>query len=55
LIRPTKFSKRLKEDTTPDAMNSSLEAEILKKILEDISETYVETTIPGSESTLRIY
>ena len=29
---------RLKEDTTPDAMNSSLEAEILKKIPEDLSD-----------------
>ena len=32
---------RLEEDTTPDAMNSSLEAEILKKIPEDVSEMYV--------------
>ena len=29
---------RLDEDTDPDAMDSSLEAEILKKIPEDISE-----------------
>ena len=29
---------RLKEDTTPDAMDSSLEAEILRKIPKDISE-----------------
>ena len=29
---------RLEEDTTPDAMDSSLEAEILTKIPEDISE-----------------
>ena len=29
---------RLEEDTTPDAMNSSLEAEILRKIPEDVSE-----------------
>ena len=29
---------RLAEDTTPDAMDSSLEADILKKIPEDISE-----------------
>ena len=35
---------RLNEDTTPDAMDSSLEAEILKKIPEDISEMYVEAT-----------
>ena len=35
---------RLEDDPTPDAMNSSLEAEILKKIPEDVSEMYVETT-----------
>ena len=35
---------RLNEDTNPDAMDSSLEAEILKKIPEDISEMYVEAT-----------
>jgi len=29
---------RLKDDTNPDGMDSSLEAEILKKIPEDISE-----------------
>jgi len=33
---------RLEEDTTPDAMDSSLEADILKKIPDDISEMYVE-------------
>ena len=33
---------RLSEDTAPDAMDSSLEADILKKIPEDISEVYVE-------------
>ena len=32
---------RLKEDTNPDAMDSSLEADILKKIPDDISEMYV--------------
>jgi len=32
---------RLEDDTTPDVMNSSLEAEILKKIPEDVSEMYV--------------
>jgi len=32
---------RLKEDTNPDAMDSSLEADILRKIPEDISEMYV--------------
>ena len=36
---------RLDEDTTPDAMDSSLEAEILTKIPEDISEMYVENTL----------
>jgi len=35
---------RLEVDTTPDAMDSSLEADILKKIPEEISEMYVETT-----------
>ena len=38
---------RLEEDTIPDAMDSSLEAEIMKKIPEDVSEMYVETTILG--------
>jgi len=36
---------RLEEDTILDAMDSSLEAEILKKIPEDVSEMYVETTL----------
>ena len=35
---------RLGEDTGPDAMDSSLEADILKKIPEEISEMYVEVT-----------
>jgi len=34
---------RLEEDIIPDAMDGSLEADILKKIPEDISEMYVET------------
>jgi len=38
---------RLAEDLTPDAMDSSLEAEILKKIPEHVSEMYVETIAPG--------
>jgi len=38
---------RLDEDATPDAMDSSLEADILKRIPEDISEMYVEATISG--------
>jgi len=33
---------RLEDDTTPDAMDSSLEADILKKIPQDVSEMYVE-------------
>ena len=37
------LDSRLEEDTTPDAMDSSLEADILKKIPEDVSEMYVET------------
>ena len=37
---------RLGQDTDPDAMDSSLEADILKKIPKDISEMYVEAT-PG--------
>ena len=32
---------RLEDDTSPDAMNDSLEAEILRKIPEDVSEMYV--------------
>ena len=35
---------RLNEDTNPDAMDSGLEADILKKIPEDISEMCVEAT-----------
>ena len=35
---------KLDEDTTPDAMDDSLEADILEKIPDDISEMYVETT-----------
>ena len=41
---------RLEKDTTPDAMNSSLEAEILRKIPEDVSEMYVETTLGKATS-----
>ena len=36
---------RLEEDIIPDAVDSSLEAEIMKKIPEDVSEIYVETTL----------
>ena len=39
---------RLDEDTTPDAMDSSLEADILKKIPADISEMYVKAKTSGS-------
>jgi len=35
------LESRLEEDTTPDAMDSSLKAEILRKIPENISEMYV--------------
>ena len=38
---------RLEDDPTPDAMNSDLKAEILKKIPEDVSEVYVETIAIG--------
>ena len=36
---------RLAADTTPDAMNSTLEADIVKKVPRDISEMYVEVMI----------
>ena len=35
---------RLEEDTNPDAMDSSLEADILRKIPEDVPQMYVEAT-----------
>ena len=38
---------RLAENTTPDAMDGSLEAEILKKIPQDVSGMYVEPTAPA--------
>ena len=38
----TYLHTRLREDTTPDAMDSNLEADILKKIPEDTSEMCVE-------------
>ena len=41
----TYLRSRLEDDTTPDAMDSSLEADILRKIPEDVSEMYVETAI----------
>ena len=44
------LQSRLDEDTTPDAMDSGLEADILKKIPEDISEMYVQTPTLGKLS-----
>ena len=41
----TYLRSRLAADTTPDAMDSTLEADILKKIPDDISEMYVEETL----------
>ena len=38
------LDSRLDEDTTPDAMDDSLEADILRKVPEEISEMYVEDT-----------
>jgi len=38
---------RLDEDTTPDAMDSSLEADILRKVPEDISDMYVPAPVLG--------
>ena len=38
---------RLDEDETPDAMDENLEADILEKIPEKMSEMYVETTLQG--------
>jgi len=40
----TYIHSRLAADTTSDAMDSSLEADILEKIHSDISEMYVEAT-----------
>ena len=44
----TYLKNRLAMDTTSDAMDSSLEADILEKILSNISEMYVEATTPQS-------
>ena len=38
---------RLDEDETPEAMNESLEADILEKISENMSEMYVGAMLPG--------
>jgi len=43
---------RLEEDTTLDAMDSILEEEILKKIPEDVSKMYVETTLGKAASSI---
>ena len=40
------INNRLDEDIIPDAMDDSLEADILRKIPKDISDMYVKT-IPG--------
>ena len=39
---------RLDEDTTPDAMDSSLEADILRKIPQDISEMYAQDILEAT-------
>jgi len=38
-----RFGVKLSEDETPDAMDESLEAEILDKLPEGISEMYLKT------------
>jgi len=43
----TYLHTRLHEDTTPDAMDNSLVADILKQIPDDISEMYVEAMTMG--------
>ena len=40
----TYINSRLAADTTPDAMDGTLEADIVKKIPSDMSEMYVEAT-----------
>ena len=40
----TYINSRLAADTTPDAMDGTLEADIVKKISSDMSEMYVEAT-----------
>ena len=47
----TYLRTRLHEDTTPDAMDSSLEADILKEIPDDISEMYVEAKTKGETTS----
>ena len=43
----TYIRSRLAADTTPDAIDSTLEADIVKKIPSDISEMYVEVMLQG--------
>jgi len=55
-IQPTEdgviryLQDKLRKDTTPEIMNSTLEAEIMKSIPEINSETYVETSARGKRS-----
>ena len=44
----TYLRARLRKDTTPEAMDSSLENDIMKSIPEGISETYVPVGDPGN-------
>jgi len=44
---------RLREDTTPDAMDSRLEADILKKIPQEISEMYAEPALGKLPQVIR--
>ena len=46
----TYLNSRLATDTTLDAMDSTLEADILEKIPNEISEMYVEATTPQNPS-----
>ena len=46
------LSSRLEEDTIPDAMDGSLEVDILRKIPGEISDMYVEAAIPGKNLKL---
>jgi len=47
----TYLRTRLRKDTTPGAMDSSLENDIMKSIPEDISETYVVVRDPARPGT----
>jgi len=54
----TYLHSKLSTDTTPDAMDSNLEADILEKMPSDISEMYVEARtlrkLPGLSTNRRI-